>query len=230
MYERFTDLARKVMSLANEEAQRLRHEYIGTEHILLGLVKAGSGVAADVLNKLDIDLHTVSREVEKIIMPGPDVVGAGRKPQTPRAKRVIEFAIEEARNLGHDYVGTEHLLLGLLRESEGVAGQVLLNLGLGLEDLREEVLNLAGAKLETGIVDLLRRPPPPPPEPEFSITNLPDHAQKIAFEFDWQIKQLRRDKDTAGASFDFDKAKKLLEAERKLTEQRERFVREWSEK
>ncbi|GIW81614.1 MAG: ATP-dependent Clp protease ATP-binding protein [Gemmatales bacterium] len=150
MYERFTDRARKVMQLANQEAQRFNHEYIGTEHILLGLVKEGSGVAANVLKNLDIDLRKIRLEVEKIVQSGPDMVTMGKLPQTPRAKKVIEYAIEEARNLNHNYVGTEHLLLGLLREQEGVAAQVLMNLGLKLEDVREEVLNLLGHNMDSG--------------------------------------------------------------------------------
>src|SRR6202048_1012693 len=150
MYERFTDRARKVMQLANQEAQRFNHEYIGTEHILLGLVKEGSGVAANVLKNLDIDLRKIRLEVEKIVQSGPDMVTMGKLPQTPRAKKVIEYSIEEARNLGHNYVGTEHLLLGLLREQEGVAAQVLMNLGLKLEDVREEVLNLLGHNMDSG--------------------------------------------------------------------------------
>ena len=144
MYERFTDRARKVMQLANQEAQRFNHEYIGTEHILLGLVKEGSGVAANVLKNLEVDLRKIRLEVEKIVQSGPDMVTMGKLPQTPRAKKVIEYAMEEARNLNHNYVGTEHLLLGLLREQEGVAAQVLMNLGLKLEDVRDEVLTLLG--------------------------------------------------------------------------------------
>jgi ATP-dependent Clp protease ATP-binding subunit ClpC len=134
------------MQLANQEAQRFNHEYIGTEHILLGLVKEGSGVAANVLKNLDIDLRKIRIEVEKIVQTGQgtEMVTMGKLPQTPRAKKVIEYSIEEARNLNHNYVGTEHLLLGLLREQEGVAAQVLMNLGLKLEDVREEVLNLLG--------------------------------------------------------------------------------------
>ena len=150
MYERFTDRARKVMQLANQEAQRFNHEYIGTEHILLGLVKEGSGVAANVLKNLDVDLRKIRLEVEKIVQAGPDMVTMGKLPQTPRAKKVIEYAIEEARNLNHNYVGTEHLLLGLLREQEGVAAQVLMNLSLKLEDVREEVLNLLGHNMDSG--------------------------------------------------------------------------------
>ncbi len=148
MFERFTDRARKVMALANQEAQRFNHEYIGTEHILLGLVKEGSGVGANVLKNLDVDLRKVRLEVEKLVKRGPDMVTMGKLPQTPRAKKVIEYAIEEARSLNHNYVGTEHLLLGLLREQDGVAAQVLMNLGLKLEDVREEVLNLLGAGIE----------------------------------------------------------------------------------
>ncbi len=148
MFERLTDRARKVMALANQEAQRFNHEYIGTEHILLGLVKEGSGVGANVLKNLDIDLREVRLEVEKLVKSGPDMVTMGKLPQTPRAKKVIEYAIEEARSLNHNYVGTEHLLLGLLREHDGVAAQVLMNLGLKLEEVREEVLNLLGAGVD----------------------------------------------------------------------------------
>jgi ATP-dependent Clp protease ATP-binding subunit ClpC len=150
MYERFTDRARKVMQLANQEAQRFNHEYIGTEHVLLGLIKEGSGVAANVLKNLDVDLRKIRMEVEKLVQSGPDMVTMGKLPQTPRAKKVIEYSMEEARNLNHNYVGTEHILLGLLREQEGVAAQVLMNLGLKLEDVREEVLNLLGHGMDEG--------------------------------------------------------------------------------
>ncbi|MFN8740775.1 MAG: ATP-dependent Clp protease ATP-binding subunit [Pirellula sp.] len=152
MYERFTDRARKVMQLANQEAQRFNHEYIGTEHILLGLVKEGSGVAANVLKNLDVDLRKIRLEVEKLVQSGPEMVTIGKLPQTPRAKKVIEYSMEEARNLNHNYVGTEHILLGLLREQEGVAAQVLMNLGMKLDDVREEVLNLLGHGMESAEV------------------------------------------------------------------------------
>ncbi len=148
MYERFTDRARKVMQLANQEAQRFNHEYIGTEHMLLGLVKEGTGVAANVLKNLDVDLRKIRLEVEKLVQTGPEMVTMGKLPQTPRAKKVVEYSMEEARNLNHNFVGTEHILLGLLREQEGVAAQVLMNLGLKLEEVREEVLNLLGNGLE----------------------------------------------------------------------------------
>jgi ATP-dependent Clp protease ATP-binding subunit ClpC len=150
MFERFTDRARKVMALANQEAQRFNHEYIGTEHILLGLVKEGSGVGATVLKNLDVDIKRLRLEVEKQVKSGPDMVTMGKLPQTPRAKKVIEYAIEEARSLNHNYVGTEHILLGLLRETEGIAAQILVSMGLKLEDVRQEVLNLLGAGVDDG--------------------------------------------------------------------------------
>ena len=148
MYERFTDRARKVMQLANQEAQRFNHEYIGTEHLLLGLVKLGGGVAATAIKNREVDLRTIRLEVEKLIQSGPEMITMGKLPQTPRAKKTIEYAMEEARNLGHSFVGTEHLILGLMRVKEGVAHNVLTKLGLDLENLRDEVCKLLGTGVE----------------------------------------------------------------------------------
>jgi ATP-dependent Clp protease ATP-binding subunit ClpA len=145
VFERFTDRARKVMALANQEAQRFNHEYIGTEHILLGLVKEGSGVGANVLKNLHVDLHKLRLEVERLVKAGPEPVTMGKLHQTPRAKRVIEHAIAESRSLHDKYVGTEHVLLGLLREPDGIAAQVLMKLGLKLEEVRQKVLEQVGA-------------------------------------------------------------------------------------
>jgi ATP-dependent Clp protease ATP-binding subunit ClpC len=145
MFDRFTDRAKKVMNLARQEAQRFNHEYLGTEHILLGLVQEGSGVAANVLKNMGIDLSKIRTEVEKIVKTGPSMVTMGQLPFTPRAKKVLELSMEEAGNLGHNYIGTEHLLLGLIKENEGIAAQVLINLGVKLEDVREEVLDFLGA-------------------------------------------------------------------------------------
>ncbi|MCC6408368.1 MAG: ATP-dependent Clp protease ATP-binding subunit [Planctomycetes bacterium] len=145
MFDRFTDRAKKVMNLARQEAQRFNHEYLGTEHILLGLVQEGSGVAANVLKNMNIDLSKIRAEVEKIVKTGPSMVTMGQLPFTPRAKKVLELSMEEASNLGHNYIGTEHLLLGLIKENEGIAAQVLMNLGVKLEDVREEVLEFLGA-------------------------------------------------------------------------------------
>ena len=148
MFDRFTDRAKKVMNLARQEAQRFNHEYLGTEHILLGLVQEGSGVAANVLKNMSIDLNKIRAEVEKIVKTGPSMVTMGQLPFTPRAKKVLELSMEEASNLGHNYIGTEHLLLGLIKENEGIAAQVLMNLGVKLEDVREEVLDFLGADRE----------------------------------------------------------------------------------
>jgi len=132
------------MAMANEEAQKLRHEYIGTEHILLGLVKEGSGVGANVLKNLGVDLNKVRSEIQHLVKRGAGLPATGKLPQTPRAKKVIEFAIEESRNFNFSYVGTEHMLLGLLREQDGVAAQILTNRGLSLEKAREEIRMLLG--------------------------------------------------------------------------------------
>jgi ATP-dependent Clp protease ATP-binding subunit ClpC len=144
MYDKFTDRAKKVLQLALQEAQHFHHDYIGTEHILLGLVKEGSGVAANLLKNLTIDLRKVRREIEKVVKSGPETAAVKEVPLTPRTKKVLEHAVAEARKLNHDLVGTEHLLLGLLREKEGVAAQVLMNLGLNLKDVRQELLRLLG--------------------------------------------------------------------------------------
>jgi len=154
MFDRFTDRARKVMQLARQEAQRFNHEYIGTEHILLGLVQEGSGVAANVLKQMDVDLKKIRSEVEKMVQTGTNLsMPMGQLPFTPRAKKVLELSLEEASNLGHNYIGTEHLLLGLLRENESVAAQVLLNIGLKLEDVREEVLEFLGAEVNNNVAE-----------------------------------------------------------------------------
>ena len=144
-YERFTDKARKVMTLANQEAQRLERTHVDTEHLLLGLVKLGDGIAVNALRNLGIDLRRVRHEVVRLTQ-SPNSCTTGRLPRTPSAKKVLDYAMEEARNLDHKYVGTEHLLLGLLRECEGIAAQVLTNLGLKLEEIRREVLDILGSE------------------------------------------------------------------------------------
>jgi ATP-dependent Clp protease ATP-binding subunit ClpC len=143
MYERFTDRARKVMQLADQEAERLNCEYVGTEHILLGLAREGNGVAAHVFKNMGADLSNITREVERIIQSGRGLVRKG-DPLSNRAKKVLEYSMEECRKLNHNYVGTEHLLLGLVREREGVAVEVLGNLGLQLQEVRDEVLGILG--------------------------------------------------------------------------------------
>lgn len=145
MFNKFTERARKVILLAKQEAKRFNHDYIGTEHVLLGLLREGEGVAAAVLQSLNMGLDNIRLEVEKLVQPGPATVVSGDLPFTPKAKKVMELAMDEARALGHNYIGTEHLLLGLIREGEGVASQVFLNLGLDLERVRDEVIKLLGS-------------------------------------------------------------------------------------
>ena len=147
MFNRFTERARKVIILAKEEARRFNHDYIGTEHILLGLIREGEGVAAAVLQKIGVSLENIRLEIEKLVQPGPSTQIIGDIPFTPRAKKALELAAEEARSLGHNYIGTEHLLLGLIREGEGIASQVLLNLGMDLNTVRNEVMELLGSAL-----------------------------------------------------------------------------------
>ena len=148
MFEKFTERARKVMSLARQEAQRLESEYICTEHILLGILQEGGGVSAKVLKNLNVDLGRLREEIEKLIMPSTSApVTLGQLPFSPRAKRVIELAGETASQLRHDVIGTEHLLLGLLKEHEGIAAQVLSKLGLKLDGVRDMVLEVLGAEM-----------------------------------------------------------------------------------
>jgi len=146
MFDRFTNRARQVIIIARKEADRFNHNYIGTEHLLLGLIKLGQGVAVNVLRKMGLDFETIRLEVEKAVGSGPETKMIGEIPLTSRAKKVIELAVEEARNLNHSYIGTEHLLLGLLREGEGVAARILKNLDIDIEQARAEILN----ELETG--------------------------------------------------------------------------------
>jgi ATP-dependent Clp protease ATP-binding subunit ClpC len=142
-FEKFTNRARKVLSLAQEEAQRLGHSYIGTEHLLLGLIREGDGVAAKVLRNLGVELDKVRGAVEAIVGRGKRVV-RGEIGLTPRAKKSIELAVDEARRMNHHYIGTEHLLLGLVREGEGIAAGVLQDLGVDLNQVRAETKQVLG--------------------------------------------------------------------------------------
>ena len=144
MFNRFTERARKVLVLAKEEARRFNHDYIGTEHILLGLIREGEGVACAVLQNLGVDLERLKIEIEKLISPGSVASVLGDIPFTPRAKKALELAAEEARSLSHNYIGTEHILLGLLREEEGIASQVLFSLGIDLRRVKSEISALLG--------------------------------------------------------------------------------------
>src|SRR5579859_517288 len=144
-FSRFTERARRVIHFAQEEAQRLQHNYIGTEHLLLGLVREGEGVATQVLTSFDMDLEKVRQAVEQVIGRGDHPV-SGEVGLTPRAKKVIELAVDEARSLNHHFIGTEHLLLGLLREGQGIAARALESFGLDLQTARERTLQILNAQ------------------------------------------------------------------------------------
>src|SRR5438034_1093179 len=163
----FTDRVRRVLRLAREEAARLHHEYVGTEHILLGLIREGEGVAATVLTNLNVDLEEISRRIEETVKKGTAAGSAGPDlPYTSRAKKILEFAMSEARELNHRYVGTEHLLLGVLREEKGIGAQVLTDAGITLETARSEVLQVLGTKGSEASDTTPLVPPPLPYTPD----------------------------------------------------------------
>ena len=159
----FTERVRKVLAMAREEAERLRHEYVGTEHILLGLIREPVGVSAAVLQNLSLDLDEVQQKVEETVKKGRSGQTTGPDlPYTSRAKKVLELAMSEARELNHTYVGTEHILLGLLREEKGIAAQVLMQLGLSVESVRAESLRLLGTPMRKRRRPLAPTSPIPP--------------------------------------------------------------------
>ena len=142
MFERFTDRARKIVALANQEAKRLNRDYIDTEHVLLGLIKEGSGVGANALKDAGVDLRTLRIDVEKLLQSGIPHETPDKLPQMPQFKKVLEYSISAAHGMNHRYVGSEHILLGLIQEPDGIAGNVLRNQGLNFELLRKQVLHL----------------------------------------------------------------------------------------
>jgi ATP-dependent Clp protease ATP-binding subunit ClpA len=202
MFERFTDRARRVVVLAQEEARLLNHNYIGTEHLLLGLAHEGQGVAAIALEQLGIRLEALRSRVKEIIGQGQSAP-VGHIPFTPRAKKVLELSLREALDLGHNYIGTEHILLGLVREGEGVAAQVLVKLGGDLSRVRQQVIQLlsgsaGGPEAATGM-----RPVP---------MTVPDDLR----EAEEQLAEVRRQKEAAIQAQDFDRAAALRDAEEEL--------------
>lgn len=215
MYEPFTDHSRKLMQLANQEAQKLNHEYIGTEHILLGLISEGSGTAVKVLKNLDVDLERLRHYVRGVIMAGPEpVADSVTLPQTPRGKKVIEYAVEECRNLKHNYVGTEHILMGLLRDEETVAYQVLMNHGLNLGQVRKETVRLLAGR-------------PKPPAPRKATEDLPAALRRIAADLDAEIERLNTAKEEAVDSCDFETAAALRDKAHRLMRSRKSLLKEW---
>ncbi len=186
MFERFTDRARKVFALANQEAQRFNHEYIGTEHILLGLIKEGSGVAANVLKNMKIDLRKIRLEVEKLVKPGPEMVTMGKLPKTPRTQKLIDHAIEDAKDMNNNYVGTEHILLGMLHDADSIACNILMNLGVSTKKVHKAILDLLGIAIKPGITvqgkQLCDAVKTPSCEPRESIKNFAQHMESALVE------------------------------------------------
>ena len=197
MFERFTDRARRVVVLAQEEARMLNHNYIGTEHILLGLIHEGEGVAAKALESLGISLEAVRAQVEEIIGHGGQAP-SGHIPFTPRAKKVLELSLREALRLGHHQIGTEHMLLGIIREGEGLAAQILVRLGADLPAVSERVLAVLRANEEAGW-------PARAPHATSELVNVSDLLEEV-----------RRDKEAAFSAALLDVASALRDRERDL--------------
>jgi ATP-dependent Clp protease ATP-binding subunit ClpA len=241
VFERFTDRARRVVVLAQEEARMLNHNYIGTEHILLGLIHEGEGVAARALESLGVSLETVRLQVEEIIGQGQQAP-SGHIPFTPRAKKVIELAGREAEDLGHSYIGTEHLLLGLIREGDGVAAQVLARLGVDLAAARLQVTGLLHGR--AGSVLLSQRPRRSRRERDRlfddALARIDALDRQLAAierwigmrpdlgDIDQQIGQVRRDKEKAIDTQHFETAATLRDQEKELLETRARREKDWA--
>jgi ATP-dependent Clp protease ATP-binding subunit ClpC len=213
MFERFTDRARRVVVLAQEEARLLNHNYIGTEHLLLGLIHESEGVAAKALEGLGISLEAVRAQVEESIGQGQRAP-TGHIPFTPRAKKVLELSLREALQLGHNYMGTEHILLGLLREGEGVAAQVLAAVGADHAEVREQVRWLLTGEGE-----------PAAAGPRTRLVRLTVPADLR--ELDEQITQVRRQKQAATEANDVDGAAALRDRQRQLRADRARREQQW---
>lgn len=217
MYERITDRGRRIMRLANQEAQRLGCEYIGPEHILVGLIQEGSGLAAYLLKNLDVDLHKLRSDVEQAARLSNEPGAGARLPPRPSGKKVIEHAMAEAHDLRHDYVGSEHILLGLLREAGGAAQTALSAQGVTLERAREELVKLFGPGL---------RPELPPSGPR-ETEDLPPELAPIAAELEATIDRLSTAKLKAVADQDFEMAALLNDQEHTRQGERQTLLRDW---
>jgi ATP-dependent Clp protease ATP-binding subunit ClpA len=238
MFQQFTDQARRVVALAQDEARRLNHDWIGTEHILLGLIREGDGVAAKALESLGISLDAVRQQVEEIIGQGQQAP-PGHIPFTPRAKKVLELSLREALQLGHNYIGTEHILLGLIREGDGVAAQVLVKLGADLNRVRQQVIQLlhgyqgkepvsAGTGRGSRLVDDV------PARIEALDRRLAAVERWVGMrpgldDLEQEIGQVRRDKEAAVDRQDFEAAATLREKEKQLLAARAGRDKEWTE-
>jgi ATP-dependent Clp protease ATP-binding subunit ClpA len=218
MFERFTDRARRVVVLAQEEARLLNHNYIGTEHLLLGLIHEGEGVAAMVLESLGISLEAVRAQVEEIIGQGQSAP-TGHIPFTPRAKKVLELSLREATQLGHNYIGTEHILLGLIREGEGVAAQVLVKLGADLSRVRQQVIQVlssyVGGKAPADQAGARTR---------LVRMTVPEDLRQAEV----KLAHVRRAKEAAVEAEDFEQAAALRDQERELLARVAERERAWT--
>ena len=234
MFERFTERARRVVVLAQEEARMLNHNYIGTEHILLGLIREGEGVAAKALESLGISLEAVRQQVEKIIGRGQQAP-SGHIPFTPRAKKVLELSLREAKALGHNYIGTEHILLGLIREGSGVAAQVLVKLGADLNRARQQVVQLLHGYHGKDVTG------EGPPLADHALTRVDLLDRRLAAierwaglradldDLDQEIARVCREKEAAVDRQDFGAAAALRDQEKQLLAARASRDTEWAE-
>ena len=237
MFERFTDRARRVVVLAQEEARMLNHNYIGTEHILLGLIHEGEGVAAKALESLGISLDAVRQQVEEIIGQGQQAP-SGHIPFTPRAKKVLELSLREALQLGHNYIGTEHILLGLIREGDGVAAQVLVKLGADLNRVRQQVLQLLHGRSAEEPVPArsaereLRLLPAVKTRLEAVEQRLTAIEQRVGTgpdtsDLDEQIEIVRTEKETAVDAHEYARAASLRDREKELLASKAARQEQW---
>jgi len=238
MFERFTDRARRVVVLAQEEARMLNHNYIGTEHILLGLIHEGEGVAAKTLESLGISLEAVRQQVEEIIGQGQHA-SSGHIPFTPRAKKVLELSLRESLQLGHNYIGTEHILLAMLREGEGVAAQILVKLGADLNRVRQQVIQLLhgypGKRPEGSPAGPRERGLPP--ETAARLNEIESRLSAVeqragtgpdTGELDRQIEQARRDRQAAVDAQEYERAASLRDREKDLLAQQASRQEQWA--
>jgi ATP-dependent Clp protease ATP-binding subunit ClpA len=247
MFERFTKRARRVVVLAQEEARMLGHDYIGTEHLLLGLVHEGTGVAAQALESLGITQQAVRQQVEEIIGRGHQDPQSGHIPFTPQAKKALELSLREALQIGHNYIGTEHILLGLIREGEGPAAQVLASLGADLDTVRQQVMELLQGYQspdKPGMVRAARRPGHAGRRKRRLQSQLLDRFDSIESrltaiehrvgtgpdvnDLDQEIKQARRDKESAIDAQDFETAAVLRDKEKQLLDEKGTRQQEWA--
>ena len=235
MFKRFTDRARRVVVLAQEEARMLNHNYVGTEHILLGLIHEGEGVAAKALESLGISLEAVRAQVEEIIGQGQQIP-SGHIPFTPRAKKVMELSLREALQLGHDYIGTEHILLGLIREGDGVAAQVLIRLGADLERVRQQVIVLLYQSKEPRLARLAEEGAPWP-EVQARLDAVEDWLAAVeqrvgsgpdTSDLDEQIDRVRRERLAAANAQEDEQAAALRNREKELLADKAVRREEWA--